>query len=98
MLDQDVKIINNNPNLDSELKNQQIENYKKIYQNYDSLLAAKQYKKLVKNKTKRLSQKASLAALFIMLYRDEPILQSPFKLLTKLIDIDQSLNAWILLS
>ena len=29
-----------------------------------------------------------------MLYRDEPILQAPFKLLTKLIDIDQSLNAW----
>ena len=29
-----------------------------------------------------------------MLYRDEPILQSPFKLLTKLIDIDQSLNSW----
>ena len=35
-----------------------------------------------------------MAALFIMLYRDEPILQAPFKLLTKLIDIDQSLNAW----
>ena len=29
-----------------------------------------------------------------MLYRDEPILQTPFRLLTKLIDIDQSLNAW----
>ena len=53
-----------------------------------------QYNKLIKNNSKRLSQKASLAALFIMLYRDEPILQSPFKLLTKLIDIDQSLNAW----
>ena len=29
-----------------------------------------------------------------MLYRDEPILNSPFKLITKLIDIDQSLNTW----
>ena len=29
-----------------------------------------------------------------MLYRDEPILQSPYRLLTKLIDIDHSLNNW----
>ena len=29
-----------------------------------------------------------------MLYREEPILQTPYRLLTKLIDIDQALNAW----
>ena len=94
MLDNDIDIIKNNSNLDDNSKAEQIENYKGIYKNYDSLFDEKQYDKLLKNGTKRLSQKASLAALFIMLYRDEPILQAPFKLLTKLIDIDQSLNAW----
>ena len=54
----------------------------------------KLYQKSINSKIRRLSQKASLAALFIMLYRDEPILQFPFMLLTKLIDIDQSLNSW----
>ena len=94
MLDNDIDIIKNNSNLDDDSKSEQIENYTGIYKNYDSLFDEKQYDKLLKNGAKRLSQKASLAALFIMLYRDEPILQAPFKLLTKLIDIDQSLNAW----
>jgi len=94
MLDNDIKIIEKNKNLDKASKAEQIDNYKNIYKNYDSLFDEKKYVKLIKNGSKRLSQKASLAALFIMLYRDEPILQAPFKLLTKLIDIDQSLNAW----
>ena len=94
MLDKDVEIINNNKLLDLESKKEQIENYKKIYTNYDSLFDEKLYQKSIDSKIMRLSQKASLAALFIMLYRDEPILQFPFMLLTKLIDIDQSLNSW----
>ncbi len=94
MLDHDIKIINDNDNLNADSKKEQISNYDRIYKNYNSLFDVKEYNQLIKNGSKRLSQKASLAALFIMLYRDEPILQSPFKLLTKLIDIDQSLNAW----
>jgi len=94
MLDDDIKIIQKNPNLDKNSKVEQIKNYKNIYKNYDSLFDEKKHVKLIKSGAKRLSQKASLAALFIMLYRDEPILQAPFKLLTKLIDIDQALNAW----
>ena len=94
MLDHDIKIITDNPNLDSESKDEQMKNYKNIYKNYDCLFDETEYNKLTENNSKRLSQKASLAALFIMLYREEPILQSPFRLLTKLIDIDQSLNSW----
>ena len=90
MLDHDIKIINDNDNLNSDSKQEQIANYDRIYKNYNSLFDVNEYNKLIKTGSKRLSQKASLAALFIMLYRDEPILQSPFKL----IDIDQSLNAW----
>ena len=43
---------------------------------------------------RRLSYNAFLSALMISLYRDEPILQTPFRLLTTLIDIDENLSLW----
>lgn len=42
----------------------------------------------------RLSWKALQAALFITLYRDEPVLQLPFRLLSLLMDIDETMTAW----
>lgn len=42
----------------------------------------------------RLSLQAMQAALLIMLYQDEPILQTPNKLLMLLFDIDQHLTQW----
>ena len=40
------------------------------------------------------SYKAMLAALFIFLYRDEPILQQPYRLLSRLMDIEEMLTNW----
>ncbi|MCB0412512.1 MAG: tryptophan 2,3-dioxygenase [Bdellovibrionales bacterium] len=34
------------------------------------------------------------AALFIQLYRDQPVFQSPFRLITELIDLDENLSQW----
>lgn len=42
----------------------------------------------------RLSREALQAALFIMLYRDEPALQLPFTLLSLLMDIDEMMTLW----
>ena len=42
----------------------------------------------------RLSPKALQAALFIMLYRDEPVLQVPSKILNALMDIDETMALW----
>ena len=41
-----------------------------------------------------LSPKARRAALFIMMYRDYPLLQLPFQLLNVLLEIDESLATW----
>jgi tryptophan 2,3-dioxygenase len=41
-----------------------------------------------------LSPKARRAALFIMLYRDYPLLQGPFQFLNLLLEIDNTLSAW----
>ncbi len=43
---------------------------------------------------KKLSYKATVAALFINLYREEPILQLPFQFITCLIDIDNQVTNW----
>src|SRR5262245_61628475 len=42
----------------------------------------------------RMSLAAVQAALFITVYRDEPVLQLPFRLLTALMDIEESLTLW----
>ena len=42
----------------------------------------------------RLSFKALQAGLFIMLYRDEPVLQAPFRILNALMDIDETMPLW----
>jgi tryptophan 2,3-dioxygenase len=41
-----------------------------------------------------LSPKARRAALFIILYRDYPLLQMPFQLINNLLEIDNTLSAW----
>jgi tryptophan 2,3-dioxygenase len=43
---------------------------------------------------RRLSSKASRSAFFIMLYRDFPLLQLPFELLSMLLEIDELLSLW----
>ncbi len=40
------------------------------------------------------SYKAMLAALFIFLYRDEPILQQPYLLLSRIMDVEEMLTNW----
>ncbi len=40
------------------------------------------------------SYKAMIAALFIFLYRDEPILQQPYRLLSHLMDVEELLTLW----
>ena len=94
MLENDMKIIKNNPNLSDLSKKDQTSTYNNILNDYELLFDDKKYQKLLDSGSRKISQKASLSALFIMLYREEPILQSPYRLLTKLIDIDHSLNNW----
>ncbi|MBK8500239.1 MAG: tryptophan 2,3-dioxygenase [Flavobacteriales bacterium] len=43
---------------------------------------------------RRLSPAAARSAVFIMLYRDEPIFHMPYRLLERLLDIDEALATW----
>jgi len=61
---------------------------------FKAILSEENHKQLMKEGKKRLSYNATIAALFINLYRDEPILQLPFQLLTNLVDIDDLITTW----
>ncbi|MEM6965879.1 MAG: tryptophan 2,3-dioxygenase family protein [Bacteroidota bacterium] len=61
---------------------------------FKAILSRENHNQLMQEGKKRLSYDATLAALFINLYRDEPILQLPFQLLTNLVDIDDLMTTW----
>ena len=61
---------------------------------FDTLFDKDLYEKLVSEGERRLSQKATLNALFILLYRDQPILHLPYLILSALMDIDENFTTW----
>ena len=61
---------------------------------FESLFNEKIHNDLIEKRERKFSQKATLNALFILLYRDEPILNQPFNILTALMDIDENFTTW----
>ncbi|MEM8529160.1 MAG: tryptophan 2,3-dioxygenase family protein [Bacteroidota bacterium] len=61
---------------------------------FRSILDEATHQKLMAAGEKHLSYKATVAALFINLYREEPILQLPFQFITCLMDIDNQVTNW----
>jgi len=61
---------------------------------FGSIMSEEHHNKLLAEGSVKLSYKSTVAALLINLYRDEPILQVPFQLLAKLVDVDELLARW----
>lgn len=61
---------------------------------FENIFDQSKHEILLKEGTVQLSYKATLAGLFINLYRDEPILQLPYRFLHKLVDIDELFTTW----
>jgi tryptophan 2,3-dioxygenase len=61
---------------------------------FQSVLDPQKHEAMRESGDLRLSYNATIAALLINLYRDEPILHLPFNLLMCLIDIDEHLTTW----
>ena len=62
--------------------------------NFESLFDKDQHEALRADGHRRFRHEALLAALLINLYRDEPILQLPFRVLQLLMDVDEGLTNW----
>jgi tryptophan 2,3-dioxygenase len=61
---------------------------------FDAVLDKATWQREVEQGTRRLSYEAFMAALFINLYRDEPILHMPYLVLTAIVDIDEAFTMW----
>lgn len=94
VLDGERRVIETNPNLDDDEREQQLANHEQTRDTYDTLFDADRWAELVEQGERRLRHEAFLAALLISLYRDEPVFHMPFRLLNALVDIDEGFTAW----
>jgi tryptophan 2,3-dioxygenase len=94
MLGEDRETIARKAQLPEAARRAQLEELDRTGATFDSVFAPEKYDELRAVGERRLSYAAFLAALMIMLYRDEPMLQGPFRLLTALVDIDEGLALW----
>ncbi|MEO1435933.1 MAG: tryptophan 2,3-dioxygenase family protein [Bacteroidota bacterium] len=61
---------------------------------FESILNREVHARMVKAGKQRLNYDATLAALMINLYNEEPLLQLPYRFLLCLVDIDEMLTTW----
>ncbi len=61
---------------------------------FDEVFDEKKHIEAQESGSIKMSYKATIAALLINLYRDEPILRMPYELLRKLVDVDETFTTW----
>lgn len=94
MLAHDEKVIKEADYLTDAEKTFQLNDLANTRANFDALFDKEKYQELKQQGRFRLSQEATLSALFINLYREQPMLNSPFRLLQGLVEIDENFTTW----
>ena len=94
ILNDEEQIIRNNPNYSLDEVSYHLKEHERAVSSFEAMINPEKHLELIKNNKKRLSHTATQAALLIFLYRDEPILHSPFNFLSRLIDVDELLTTW----
>ncbi|MGQ0720332.1 MAG: tryptophan 2,3-dioxygenase family protein [Candidatus Eiseniibacteriota bacterium] len=93
-LERDKAQIRENAALTEPERTALLDRFRRTEANFETLLERGKHDELLRAGRRRLSHPALLAALLINLYRDEPILQLPFRLLQLLMDVDEGLTSW----
>jgi tryptophan 2,3-dioxygenase len=86
--------ISGRPNLDAEARKKQLRAFESGVVKFDAVFDRANWDADVEQGKRRLSYDAFMAALFVNLYRDEPALQVPFRILTALVELDESFTIW----
>ncbi|KYG69827.1 tryptophan 2,3-dioxygenase family protein [Bdellovibrio bacteriovorus] len=94
MFQEDMDIVKNNPRLSDEDKKKNIEGLQATLKSFDALFDEQAFEQLRKEGQFRLSYKGMHAALLIQIYRDQPALQTPFRIIRALLDIDETMTTW----
>jgi tryptophan 2,3-dioxygenase len=82
------------PHADTESRNKQLAAFETSVAKFDAVFDPTNWAEDVRQGKRRFSYEAFTAALFITLYRDEPVLQVPFQILTTLLELDESFTIW----
>ncbi|MEE8488749.1 MAG: tryptophan 2,3-dioxygenase family protein, partial [Acidimicrobiia bacterium] len=93
-IEADRTVVQTNPNLSDAEKQAQLKEFDLVLNQYEAIFDPDKHTLERDAGRLRLSHRAFQAALFITLYRDQPALQEPFRLLELLMDIDESFTAW----
>jgi tryptophan 2,3-dioxygenase len=94
MLEADAALLRDNRALSATELAGETEALAAARRRFDSIFDEARHRELLEEGAWRLSWRALQAALFINLYRGEPVLQLPFRLLSGLMDIDETLTNW----
>jgi tryptophan 2,3-dioxygenase len=94
MLGAERRVIDEDPRLDDTERGARLKAFDRAMANFEGLFDPAAYEAHDPGYRPRLSHKAFEAALLINLYRDEPIVQMPFRVLTGLMDLDEALTNW----
>ncbi len=93
-LQADRAVVEENPVLTEEERSAQLADFDSIIDQYGAVFDADKHAIEVAAGRLRLSHRAFQAALFITLYRDQPALHEPFRLLELLMDIEEGFTTW----
>lgn len=94
MMKHDKEIVMNNKTLTEKKREFQLKNIELTRENFEALFEEEKHNALIKEGIRHFSSKSMLAAIFINLYRDEPILHLPFMFLNLLVEVDELFTTW----
>lgn len=94
MLNHDENVLKEADYLSDAEKTFQLNDLENTRATFDALFDKEKYDELKTQGRFRMSQEATLSALFINLYREQPMLNGPFRLLQGLVEIDEKFTTW----
>ncbi len=94
MFTEDINTVQKNSSLPGDIKTKTIAGLENELKSFDNLFNEQAFNKLREEGHFRLSYKAMHAALLIQLHRDQPILQTPFRIIRAILDIDEAMTTW----
>ncbi|MEK6627403.1 MAG: tryptophan 2,3-dioxygenase family protein [Bdellovibrionota bacterium] len=90
----EITIQSNMANLPDQQKKMQLENLRITRETFESLFDDEAHNKVIQSGGRKLSRKAILNALFILQYREQPMLTLPYQMINLMIDIDENFTTW----
>jgi tryptophan 2,3-dioxygenase len=91
---EDREVIRKHTILSPEEKERNLKQIDANEETFAALFDETKYAEVIREGRARLSYRAMHAVLLIQLYRDQPVLQLPFQLITALQDIDELMTTW----